>query len=297
MVAVESVSPQRLCSGTLIAKNKVLTSAHCFDPVDGQTPEFRVLLMNDILTVSKSIRVKSVELHPLWLMGRSALEQWNNSLYSLYSEIDRIGAASPAGCGLRTVDWSEADLPVYMQEIEKFEKNLRQKPSACQNAVLKIGAVMKKYRHMLDKFLLSEKLARPGDLAVAELETEVSGGFHKPMDIDFDYEPAPGDNRIAFISGFGFTAQNQKFEELPRVLNVGYSAFHGMKGEEFINVHGSAVICSGDSGGPTAYVQHGRMKLVGVNAATDFCDYRRGKGFSISIRRNADWLREALAKD
>lgn len=297
VVAVESFSPPRLCSGTLVAKNKVLTSAHCFDTENGEVPEFHVKLMNDALTCKKSIRIKSVEVHPLWLIGRKALADWNSSLYALYSEISQISTASPMNCRLRTVQWDQADLPVYLTNIEKFEKNLRQPPSVCQKAVLQIGQVLKKYRHMLDKYLINEKLSRPGDLAVAVLDTPVQDGFHQPMDIDYDYQPSAEDNRIAFISGFGFTAEGQKFEDLPRVLNVGYSSFKGMETEDLMKVFGSAVVCSGDSGGPTAYVQRGRMKLVGVNAATSACDFRKGTGESISIRANASWLRDLLAKD
>lgn len=291
-VALMPADGGRLCTGTLVSKNMVLTSAHCFD---GHA-KMEVNLMQDAFTVAKTIQIKRTHVHPLWKMGESALAKWNARLEPLYRDIVTISEATPEGCKLREKNWARTDLVKYLKRIENVK--VARGADACEAAVPKLAAVLKRYpAKMLSDKPQDPNGPRPGDIAVVELSESVNDGFHQPMEIDFEFEPTAGDNRIAFISGFGLTSSEQKFERKILPFNQGYAVFQGMTTSDLMRVGESAVVCSGDSGGPTAYVQHGKMILVGVNAATDDCNFAKAKdGLSLSIRSHADWLLSIISK-
>jgi hypothetical protein len=293
-VAVVATDDSRRCTGTLVSPGQVLTSAHCFDPLPGKADTFQIYLMNDVFTVAKTVAIKEVHVHPLWVMGRKSIEDFNRQRKNLYAGLGKISLSVSETCPLRGLDWESYELSSYLKDLADF---MKKKPAGpCQKAVQRVGRLLAKNKFVLDKKPMPENETRLGDVAVADLAEEVNDGFHKPMAIDFEYQPEAGDTRIAFVMGFGMTSEKIELAKPINPLNIGYSSIKGAASDDRITIGDGAVICPGDSGGPTAYVKFDQMQLIGINAGTTACNYIGNQSESVSVRAHADWILSILAK-
>jgi hypothetical protein len=295
VVAVQSIDSSRRCSGTLISPSQVLTSAHCFDTKEGQPPAtFQVYLMKTPLLVERTVQVKNVHVHPLWPISRKGIALWNSSLRKMYETLNQISRDSGQDCPIHKNNWENTWLQKYFEMTAEFVASQNRPKDSCAKAILRVHKLLGENRNLLDQNEISLRTTGPGDLAIVDLKESIVSDFYRPMAIDWDFKPLPKDDRLALISGFGPTDEKSEMNYPVNSLNVGYTGFRGMAGSDLLTISGSAVICPGDSGGPTAYVKHDHMILVGVNAGTSGCNFVGGLSHATVVGAHADWLKSII---
>ncbi len=292
VVAVHASNHKR-CTGTLVSPTMVLTSAHCFDQQPGEpAATFQILLLNNRSEVTQTIAIKNVNVHPLWLMGRRSIEDANARLNKIEAQVLRVIMSSGDDCPLNHTQFPAKKLieNVAMYNGHKFET------PACAAAFAKIRTIAFKNKIYLQTGEGFLKETRAGDLAVAELSEPVRDGFHQPMTIDYDFTPSAMDTRLAFISGLGLVTSEKKFYQPVNPMSFGMTGFGGMVSDDLMEISGSAVICPGDSGGPTSYLKFGKMILAAVNAGTTGCNFRGNLSHAIILRAHADWIQSIIGE-
>jgi len=293
-VAVQAEDDSLRCSGTLVSSTQVLTSGHCFDPVADKTDmKYHVHLMETQTKISKTIAIKDIQVHPLWLMGRDEILRTNAKLDALYKKLYALTPPQKT-CLPGRAKWQKVNLREAYNMARIYANQRPGSTDPCDVAVRKIVKLLEKNSSLLDEKRDGITYTRLGDLALVELAEPVNDDYHRPMKIDFSFIPDPKNNYIALIAGFGMEHEKQKLTSPVNPLSFGLAQFLGSDSEDLMIVGEGAVVCPGDSGGPTALAIGNELILVGVNAGTAGCHVNGGWGRSVILNAHEAWLKPMI---
>lgn len=297
IVAVQSLDDQYRCSGVIISNRHVITSGHCFDLLSTDPQLVHVHLLGPDAHVDQTLSVNKIYVHPIWLLGRMGINSLNRQLRAFYDGLVKLEHASISACSLKpqNMDWKDLDLQNYFHVGVKFKEKNPVPQTMCERSYTEIVDWLNDHRNLLGARPIDQDEVRDGDLAIVELKTPIEkGSFHRPMEVDFQFDLAASVGRPAFVTGLGLTNTQPEFSWPVNSLHMGLAFFGKMTSVDNFRLDGPAVMCPGDSGGATGYLSGDKLILVALNAGGTGCDYTSNYSVATLLKNYRGWISDII---